>query len=238
MQSKNMLLMTLGERLRRGIEEDILAGRLAPGDLLDERALCDRYEVSRTPVREALLQLSTLGLISMRPRQPARVALINVAELLGMTETMSVLEAEAARLAARRMSEAQRRQLQKIQDDADAVVAIRDSAAFNEVNWNLHQALFAGSQNAFLGEQATNLRLRLHPYRCFLLRLDDRIGKAHAEHRELVRAVVAGEADQAFELMKQHLSLNADQLTYLVSQMPKPQHDEHAGDSEADRSAA
>ena len=154
-----------------------------------------------------------------------------------MTETMSVLEAEAARLAARRMSEAQRRQLQKIQDDADAVVAIRDSAAFNEVNWNLHQALFAGSQNAFLGEQATNLRLRLHPYRCFLLRLDDRIGKAHAEHRELVRAVVAGEADQAFELMKQHLSLNADQLTYLVSQMPKPQHDE-AGDSEADRSAA
>ncbi|MBN9429104.1 MAG: GntR family transcriptional regulator [Burkholderiales bacterium] len=232
-----MLLMTLGERLRRGIEEDILAGRLAPGDLLDERALCDRYEVSRTPVREALLQLSTLGLISMRPRQPARVALINVAELLGMTETMSVLEAEAARLAARRMSEAQRRQLQKIQDDADAVVAIRDSAAFNEVNWNLHQALFAGSQNAFLGEQATNLRLRLHPYRCFLLRLDDRIGKAHAEHRELVRAVVAGEADQAFELMKQHLSLNADQLTYLVSQMPKPQHDE-AGDSEADRSAA
>ncbi len=237
MQSKNMLLMTLGERLRRGIEEDILAGRLAPGDLLDERALCDRYEVSRTPVREALLQLSTLGLISMRPRQPARVALINVAELLGMTETMSVLEAEAARLAARRMSEAQRRQLQKIQDDADAVVAIRDSAAFNEVNWNLHQALFAGSQNAFLGEQATNLRLRLHPYRCFLLRLDDRIGKAHAEHRELVRAVVAGEADQAFELMKQHLSLNADQLTYLVSQMPKPQHDE-AGDSEADRSAA
>ncbi|MGD9946015.1 MAG: GntR family transcriptional regulator [Burkholderiaceae bacterium] len=236
MQSKNMLLMTLGERLRRGIEEDVLAGRLAPGDLLDERELCERYGVSRTPVREALLQLSTLGLISMRPRQPARVSLIGVAELLGMTEVMSVLEAEAARLAARRMSDAERRQLQRIQDEADELVAQRDSAAFNEANWNLHQAIFAGSQNAFLAEQARNLRLRLHPYRCFLLRLDDRIGNAHAEHGELVRAVVAGDGDRAFELMKQHLLINADQLTYLVSQMPKVPPDEHGGD--ADRSAA
>ena len=197
-----MLPTTLGERLRRGIEEDILAGQLAPGDVIDERLLAERYKISRTPIREALLQLSTMGLVSMRPRMPTRVASIDASTLLQMTEVMSCLEAQAARLAARRMSPAQREQLQKIQTEAGDVVKARDNAAFNDANWNLHLAIFAGSQNAYLAAQARQLRLRLHPYRCFLVRVGDRLSTAHEQHEDLVRAIVDGDGDAAFETMR------------------------------------
>lgn len=218
--------MVLSERLRRGIEEDILAGRLLPGDPIDERSLAARFAVSRTPVREALLQLSMLGLVSMRPRQRMRVASIGLPKLLQMMEMLSGLEAQIARLAARRMSEAQRQELLRLQQDAAEVVARNDAAAFNEMNWCLHLAIFAGSQNGFMADQARTLRLRLHPYRCYLVRLAGRMRGAHEEHEAIVAAIVAGEADAAFERMAAHLTLDADRMSDLVALMPATREDE------------
>lgn len=217
-----MATMTLGDRLRRGIENDILAGQLAPGDLIDERELALRYEVSRTPVREALLQLASLGLVTMSPRMPTRVTSLNPATLLQMSEVMCCLEAEAARLAARRMQPREREQLQALQAEAAQVVAAADTAAFNEINWKLHQAIFEGSHNAYLAEQARQLRLRLHPYRCYLLRIGDRLADAHAQHQALVDAILAGNAQVAGEQMRHHLTLDKEQFADLLSLMPDP----------------
>lgn len=212
--------LNLSERLRQGIEEDVLAGRLTPGDRIDERSLALRYKVSRTPVREALLQLSMQGLITMRPRQRTRVATIGLSRLVQMMEVMSSLEAQAARLAARRMSEAQRAALLRTVADAGPIAAQGDSAAFNAMNWTLHLAVLAGSQNAFLMEQARALRLRLHPYRCYLVRMADRIAIAHAEHGVIAAAIAEGRADAAYDAMARHLNLDADRLADLVAIMP------------------
>jgi DNA-binding GntR family transcriptional regulator len=208
---------TLGEQLRRDIEEAILSGRLVPGDLLDERVLAERHDVSRTPVREALLQLATLGLVTMQPRQPTRVATIGITDFVEMTDVMSCLEAQAARLAARRMDRHERRQLEELQAGAQASVAVREVADFNQWNWKLHQAIFAGSRNNFLAAQARQLRLRLHPYRCLLLRIGDRMPRAHDEHADLVKAIVHGDGEAAFLIMRQHLTLDANQLADLMS---------------------
>jgi DNA-binding GntR family transcriptional regulator len=217
----------LGERLRLGIEEDILAGRLAPGDRLEERALAARYNVSRTPVREALLQLSTLGLVSMRPRQPAYIAAIELDTLIEMIETMSFFEAQLARLAARRMTDSECRELLRIQQQADEIVKTGDAGRFNEANWKLHLAIFEGSRNRFLAAHARNLRLRLHPYRCYLVAMTRRIAAAHGEHDDIVQAIVAGDGERAFEAMRQHLAWDTDQLSDLTARMsqrsPSPQ---------------
>ena len=215
-----MASMTLGDRLRRGIENDILAGLLAPGDVIDERELALRHEVSRTPVREALLQLASLGLVTMSPRMPTRVTSLSPGTLLQMSEVMTCLESEAARLAARRMQPREREQLRALQADAAQVVAAGDTAAFNEINWKLHQAIFEGSHNAYLAEQARQLRLRLHPYRCYLLRIGDRLADAHAQHQALVDAVLAGNAQVAGEQMRHHLTLDKEQFADLLSFIP------------------
>lgn len=211
----------LGDRLRQGIEEDILAGRLLPGDRLDERALAERYQVSRTPVREALRQLAMSGLVSLQPRQGARVATLELTDLLELMETMTVLEAEAARLAARRMSPQERVKLQSIHEQATQAVAAGDTGRFNELNWQLHHSIFEGSRNRFLASQARNLRLRVHFYRCYLLRVRDGKDQAQQQHDELVQAIVRGDGEAAFSAMREHLVLNAERMSDLVALLPR-----------------
>lgn len=156
----------------------------------------------------------------MRPRQRTRVATIGLSRLVQMMEVMSLLEAQAARLAARRMSEAQHSELLRIVADAGSIAARGDGAAFTAMNWTLHLAVLAESQNAFLMEQARALRLRLHPYRCYLVRMADRIAIAHAEHGAIVTAIAEGRADAAYDAMARHLNLDADRLSDLVAIMP------------------
>lgn len=217
-------MTTLAEQLRTDFEEEILAGRLSPGDRIDDRILAERYGVSRTPIREAILKLSSLGLVEVRPRQRSEIASISLARFTQMNEVMSFTEAQAARLAARRMTDAQRAELLSIQSEAAAIVESGDSAAFNQINWRLHLAIFAGTQNAFLEEQARNLRLRMHLYRCYLVRRTGRMPLAHQEHEKLVRVVTEGDADAAFEVMQQHLSIDADRLADFVATLPEAQY--------------
>jgi DNA-binding GntR family transcriptional regulator len=215
--SEQQLMLPLSDRLRRGLEEDILSGRLVPGDDLDERSLAARYGVSRTPVREALLQLSTIGLVTVRPRQSTRISTIDLPRLLQMSEVMALLEAQAAELAARRMSASKRRELRAVHEETARMVERCDRLAFNDANWRLHRAIFEGGQNIFLEETARTLRLRLHPYRCYLVRQRGRMEKAFHEHAELVTAISDGECEKASRLMRQHLSIDAELLTDLAS---------------------
>ena len=101
------------EGVRCRLETEIFSGALTPGERLDEMGLARRFGVSRTPVREALLQLSSAGLIEMRPRQGAVVAAITVQQLLQMFEVMAEMEALCARYAARRMGPDERQALER-----------------------------------------------------------------------------------------------------------------------------
>src|SRR5271169_3205351 len=89
------------ERLRAMIEEDILSFKLKPGDKLDECRLAEMYGTSRTPVREALRQLSSNGLIEIRPHKGAIVAKLGIRELVELLEVVAELEGACGRLAAK-----------------------------------------------------------------------------------------------------------------------------------------
>ncbi len=87
--------------LREEIEELIATGQLQPGHHLDETELAERFGVSRTPIREALIQLASMGIIEMRPRRGAQVATISPQQLVEMFEVMAEFEAMCGRMAAR-----------------------------------------------------------------------------------------------------------------------------------------
>ena len=86
------------------LEQDIVTGKLKPGQKLDEAMLAKRFNVSRTPVREALGKLAASGLVDIRPRRSAVVATISLRELMNMFEMMANLEGICARYAARRIT--------------------------------------------------------------------------------------------------------------------------------------
>lgn len=95
--------MNQSTRLKAQIEEEIATGALRPGERLDESSLATRFGVSRTPIREALQQLSIAGLIEHRRHRGAVVSAADPKKLLEMFELMAEFESICARLAARRM---------------------------------------------------------------------------------------------------------------------------------------
>lgn len=87
--------MKVSERIRQSLENDIRNGALLPGDAIDEQELATRYQVSRTPVREALLQLKVQGMLESQPRNGMVVARLDVQELLAIWELMARWKASA-----------------------------------------------------------------------------------------------------------------------------------------------
>lgn len=208
------------DELRQRLEDDIVTGRRPPGLRLDETRLAAEFGVSRTPVREALLQLSSLGLIEMRPRQGAIVAPITVQQLLQMFEVMAELEAFCASLAARRMTPEERDTLARRHAACGEQAKDGEPEAYYEANRVFHEQIYSGAHNSYLEESTRALRNRLSGYRRFQLKHPGRMARSLTEHERVVTAILDGDSEAAGEAMRAHVSVQGDVFTDLVSSLP------------------
>src|SRR3954464_3401179 len=163
------------DQLRDAIEEKIAMGDYPPGMRLDEAPLLAQFGVSRTPLREALIQLASLGLVEIRPRRGAVVAELSPHRLFEMFEVMAELEGMCGRLAARRMSDAEQKELLAAHKACKVAADSRSADAYYYANEKFHLAIYAPSHNSFLAEQARGLHRKLRVYRRLQLRVRDRI---------------------------------------------------------------
>jgi len=207
------------DQLREAIEEEIVMGRLPPGSRIDDTALAVRFGVSRTPIREALIQLASSGLVEIRRRRGALVSEIDPKRLYAMFEVMAELEAMCARRAARRSTEAQQRALLSALELTRKAGETRDIDAYFHENEGFHQAIYAASQNAFLIEQTLSLQRRLRPYRRLQLRVRDRMTSSEAEHEAIAAAIIAGDADLAAERIRGHVRVQGERFGDLVASL-------------------
>jgi DNA-binding GntR family transcriptional regulator len=209
------------ESLRDSIEEMIAVGQLAPGQHLDETELAGRFGVSRTPVRETLIQLASMGLVVIRPRRGAVVAELGPRQLVEMFEVMSELEATCARLAARRMTAAEQQALVAAHEACREACVAQDPDDYYYRNETFHYAVYAGSHNQFLIEQARSLSRRLRPYRRLQLRVRDRLGSSFDEHDALVKAIVKGDGDGAAQQAREHVMIQGERFSDLMASLPQ-----------------
>lgn len=208
------------ETLRETIEEMIAVGDLLPGQHLDETELAQRFGVSRTPIREALIQLASSGLIVMRPRRGAVVAEIGPHQLVEMFEVMAELEAMCGRLAARRMNDAEHAALQEAHSACEAARDASDPDAYFYRNEVFHDLIYAGGHNAFLTDQARALHRRLRPYRRLQLRVRGRIGTSYCEHNAIVQAILAGDSEKTAQLLQSHIMIQGQRFADLIASLP------------------
>ena len=208
---------TRGVKLRRILESDIFAGNLLPGMRLDEQHLAKRFGVSRTPVREALRQLASTGLVEMRPHQGAVVATITIPKMIEMFEVMAELEGLCARLATRRMSDEEKSTLLQIHAQCQHLAEKGDVEAYYAGNKEFHEAIYAGSHNKFLEESTCSIRNRLSPYRRIQLQQSGRINRSYAEHEEVVNAIMSADDEQAAQALSSHISIQGDVFTDFIS---------------------
>ena len=198
------------EKLAAEIADAILSGAFAPGFRLDEQSLAQRYNVSRTPVREALRQLAATGLIDLRPRRGAVVAQVTPAQLEELFVAMGEMEATCARLAAISMTPVERRRLQSLHEGMAELVRHGDPEAFSVANQTFHALIYAGAHNPVLAEFTAGHRRRLEPFRRIQSRTSGRLPRSHAEHEAVVRAILSGDAMTAHAEMLHHVSLVED----------------------------
>src|ERR1700751_2186471 len=126
--------ITRAEELRLQLADEIVRGALRPGAPLDETDIARRFNVSPTPVREALRQLVASGLVEARAHRGAVVAQPSLERLTGMFEAMAELEALCAGLAAERMTAAERQKLEMIHEELRVLSHAVNPERFHEVN--------------------------------------------------------------------------------------------------------
>ena len=209
----------LSEHLREKIEESVATGEFKPGARLDEIELADLYGVSRTPIREALFALSAAGLIVKRPRKGWEVAGMSPARLCEMFDVMAELEAMCAELAARRATPDDLRRLEKAHGDCLAAKESGDIAAYYRCNTVFHRSIYEASHNSFLIEYASALYKRLAPYRRLQMHVRNRLAGSYQEHQGVVEAILAGDGPQAAERLRQHVKVQGERFTDMVSSL-------------------
>jgi len=198
---------TRAERLADEIAASVLSGEFRPGLRLDEKTLAQRYAVSRTPVREALRQLASTGLIDIRPRRGATVVRATSAQIETLFGAMAEIEATCARLSAMSMTPLERRRLASFHESMLKFVAKNDGEGFAAANLTLHTQIYRGAHNSIVADFASGLRQRLAPFRRAQFRTEGRLPHSHEEHKQVVEAILAGNAAAAHAAMFHHMSL-------------------------------
>ena len=207
------------DQLREAIEEKIAMGEYAPGKRLDEAELLTEFGVSRTPLREALIQLASLGLIELRPRRGAVVAEVSPQQLIEMFEVMGELEAMCGRLASRRITEAEQKELLAAHNACKVAAESGGPDAYYYANERFHFAIYAASHNSFLASQARQLHRKLRVYRRLQLRVRNRVTNSFAEHDGIVEAIVAGNGEMTAERLRAHVLIQGERFGDLVASL-------------------
>jgi DNA-binding GntR family transcriptional regulator len=196
---------TRARSIQASLADDIVHGRIKPGQPLDETRLAQSFGVSRTPVREAIRQLEAIGLAEARPHRGAVAAKITERRIDEMFVVMADLEALCARLAANAMIPRERRALEEKHRAAGAIVSAGTMADYVEANDEFHEAIYAGAHNEFLTELTLSVRSRLAPFRHAQFENAGRIARSHAEHGSVVEAILQGDGERAAAEMRQHI---------------------------------
>jgi len=207
---------TRADEIRDVIEEHIGTGVFPPGMRLDQGSLAEFFPVSRTPLREALIQLSSIGVTSMRARRGIVVPEFSPARLLEMFEVMAELEAMATRHAARRMSDTERSLMETAHEESRPACEAEDADAYWNKTERFYKLLYTCSHSDFLAEQSLVLFRRLRPYRRLDLQSRSRIRKSFHERSAIVDALVAADGNLAADRLRKHVLIQGDRFTDLL----------------------
>jgi DNA-binding GntR family transcriptional regulator len=187
------------------IRERIVSLDMPPGSVVNESRLREQLKIGRTPIREALQRLARENLVRSIPHRGTFVTDVNITDLARITEVRVVLESHAARLAAERLTSADRDSFAQLLERLEERPSL-DQRQLMRLDQQIHREIYRAARNPFLEstlERYFNLSLRL-----WYLVLDRQVGLREAveEHVELLRAILAGDGPGADASMRRHVT--------------------------------
>ncbi|HKX43965.1 MAG TPA: GntR family transcriptional regulator [Burkholderiaceae bacterium] len=194
----------LYEQVAEAVRARILAHTLHPGSWIDEQALAAEYGISRTPLREALKVLAAEGLVTMKLRRGAYVTEVSQRDLAEVYHLLALLESDAAAVVAQSASAAQIADLLALHQQLEDQVDDRD--AFFAANERFHMKLLEIADNRWRNQLVADLRKVMKLNRHHSLFKQGRLEASLKEHRQIMAALKARNAERARLLMQQHFA--------------------------------
>jgi DNA-binding GntR family transcriptional regulator len=203
------------------LRDEIIQGDLIPGQHLRLEEIASRFDVSTMPVREALRDLEAEGLVTIFPHKGAVVTQLSADDLQDIYDIRGTLEALGTRLAVPHMTEATFAELTTIIEQMDS--HLDEVVSLVKLNNNFHVTLYAPSGRVHLRDLVITLRHRTQHYlRAYIAQLE-RMPQAQVEHRAILEACKAGDADLAASLMYDHVVTVGNAIIEYVRRQEEPE---------------
>lgn len=183
----------------------IVSGELAPGSKVPEKTLCDRFGVSRTPLREALKVMAAEGLVRLEPNRGAWVTLVTVDEVDEVFPVLGALEALAGELACRNFTDDEVAAIEALHQQMEQSYESRDLDAYFAINQQIHGAILAAARNDTLTASCQALAVRIQRARYLANMSDERWFTAVQEHKKILQFVVARDGAQLGQALLDHM---------------------------------
>lgn len=209
---QNSLHQEVAETLR----EQIFAGQLAPGCFLDEVALCERLEISRTPLREALKVLTAEGLLRHEPRRGCFVNEVTEQDLDEIFPVIALLEGRCAFEAARNASDTDIAALDALHERLQQHAQAKRINDYYATNYAIHEAIITLANNRWLAQAIADLRKILKLARQQQLHAPGRLEQSLSEHLAVYAALKARDCEGADAAMRTHLTRQREALRELA----------------------
>lgn len=209
------------DQIANTLEQLVFAGEFEDGERLDELKLAEQFSVSRTPIREALQVLVSLGMAEQIPRRGVFIRQPRPVELMEMFESMAEIEASCGRLAAKRMRDADLGALAEANNRCQEAVNGADSDSYYAENEVFHQIIYRGAANSFLEKQALRLQNRLKAYRRVQLKFRGRMVQSMSEHSQILNALENGDAERAATVLRSHVAVQGEKFHQLVASLKR-----------------
>ncbi|TEA77250.1 GntR family transcriptional regulator [Allopusillimonas ginsengisoli] len=198
---RRTLPTAVAERLR----DMIIEGELPAGTRLNERTLCARLQVSRTPLREAFRLLCADGLVRMQPNKGAQVVALSQDDIRQSFEVMGALEALSGELACQHVTDREIIEIRALTFEMQACHAREDLSSYYRINREIHDRINAASRNALLEDVYRNINLRLQNLRFRSNLNHDKWDRAMREHLDMADALEARDGARLSRIMRDHL---------------------------------
>ena len=195
----------LSDQVSLAITDGLLDGRFKPGDCLVENELSEMLGISRSPVREALVELHKAGLIIKRPGRRAVIRSWSTRDLEELFAVRALLEGYAARLAASRGGELELEALGEIVAEMRQAAKEEDFSSLVRLDLAFHEELWRLSGSTLLQSVLNGLKQQFRLFLTMNWKFHGGANRVHANHRAVIDALESGNPDTAEEIMKKHV---------------------------------
>jgi DNA-binding GntR family transcriptional regulator len=201
--------------------EDILSGRLKPGEKLNISEISERLGVSRTPVREALKQLMSVGLVENVPHRSPFVKKLSIEEIIELYYIRAALEGVASRLASKRLDDQQIRELERLCKRMEDKARSGKYDDFVEDNSKFHFLIYEATNSPRLQEMALHYYRQCEQYRALVMELPGSYDEVCQEHKNILNAFKKRDLEKADNFARQHYFNSARRIAKSVDSSVK-----------------